>query len=61
MTDGLDDAIFDDLFHGCAWLAFIELLYQQGRPPDSESTRCRAYELYEQELRRRSTADSGGP
>lgn len=52
MTDGLDDAIFDDLFHGCAWLAFITLLHEQGAAPDSETTRRRAYALYEEELRR---------
>ena len=40
----------DDLFHGCAFAAFVELAALTGGPPDSETTRRRAFELYEQAL-----------
>lgn len=49
----LDDAILDDLFHGAAWQAWLEQAALQQRPPDSEPTRRRAYELYEQALAER--------
>lgn len=51
MTD-LDD-IFDDLFHGCAWQAYLEQAALEGGPPDSEATRQRAYALYEAALAER--------
>ncbi len=51
MTD-LDD-IFDDLFHGCAWQAYLEQVAIEGGPPDCEATRQGAYELYEAALAER--------
>ncbi len=46
MTDG----IFDDLFHGCAWAAFVELAQARRGMPDAEATRRLAYRYYEEEL-----------
>lgn len=54
----LDPDIFDDLFQSCAFMAYVEVASQSGWPPDSERTKRRAYELYEEALadrgRRRS-------
>lgn len=57
----LDD-IWDDLFHACAWQAYLEQASIAGGPPDSEATRQRAYVLYEQALveRRLTTRKRGG-
>jgi hypothetical protein len=52
MTSARD--IWDDLFHGCAWAAYFdEALATQGRP-DSEATRRRAFQYYEEELARKN-------
>jgi hypothetical protein len=49
MTAG--DDIWDDLFHFCALRAYLEVWAQtQQFPPDSEATRRRAYDLYEDAL-----------
>lgn len=40
----------DDLFHGCAFAAFVEQAVELGAWPSSEATRRRAYQLYEQAL-----------
>ncbi|MFZ1935278.1 MAG: hypothetical protein WCB27_08495 [Thermoguttaceae bacterium] len=45
-----DDDILDDLFHGCAFAAFIDQAREHGWPPDMEATRRRAFSYYEQEL-----------
>ncbi len=45
-----DDSILDDLFHGAALAAFVDQAIEQGGPPDSEATRCRAYRYYEEAL-----------
>jgi hypothetical protein len=46
-----DDEIFTDLFHACAFWAFLEQsAIEQVMPPDSNATRQRAYDLYEQAL-----------
>jgi len=47
----MTDSILDDLFHFCALRAYLEI-YAQSRqfPPDSEATRIRAYQLYEDAL-----------
>lgn len=42
--------LLDDLFHGCAWVAFVEEARQQGGWPDVKATRQRAYDLYEAAL-----------
>ena len=52
MTDSLDD-ILDDLFHGCAWQAYLEQAAIVQGPPPSEPTRIRAYQLYELALAER--------
>jgi hypothetical protein len=49
MTIELDD-ILDDLFHGCAFAAFVDQAVAQGGPPDREATRLRAYRYYEEAL-----------
>lgn len=44
MTD-----IRDDLFANCALWAYVEVAIQTGQsPPDSELTRRRAYQLFEE-------------
>jgi hypothetical protein len=50
MTAEPDDDLLDDLFTGCAVLAFVEQAIAQGGPPDSEATRRRAYRHYEDAL-----------
>ncbi len=41
-----EDDIWDDLFHLCAWRAYLEVYALTKQfPPDSEATRRRAYEL----------------
>src|SRR4051794_6534055 len=46
-----DDDILDDLFHGCAFAAFLQVWQLTGQfPPDSEATRRLAYRLYEEAL-----------
>jgi hypothetical protein len=52
----IDNDILDDLFFSCALAAFLEQANAQRGWPDSEATRRRAYELYEQAL-----ADKNGP
>ena len=61
-----DDDIFDNLFHGCAFAAFVEQAIAQGGPPDREATRNRAYRYYEDALaakngRRASVTDEPEP
>jgi len=51
-----DETILDDPFLGCALTAFIQVAREQGAMPDSEKTRRRAYDLYEETLRDKSTA-----
>ena len=43
--------ILDDLFLGCALTAFIEVATEYKQMPDSEATRRRAFNLYEEALR----------
>ncbi len=50
----MDADIFDDLFQGCAFYAFLEQsALDQPMPPESEATRRRAYDLYERALAER--------
>jgi mannose/cellobiose epimerase-like protein (N-acyl-D-glucosamine 2-epimerase family) len=47
----MTDDIFEDRFHFCALLAYVEIATATGQsPPDSEATRRRAYQLYEEHL-----------
>jgi hypothetical protein len=50
----MTDDILDDLFHGCAFAAFIEQSIIEGGTPSIEATRCRAYRLYEEALAERN-------
>ncbi len=46
-----DDDFWDNLFHFCALRAYLEIAALTKQfPPDSETTRRRAYELYEDAL-----------
>jgi len=52
------DDILEDLFHLCAWRAYLEICAETGQfPPDSEATRRRAYQLYEEALAEKNGAD----
>ena len=50
------DDILDDLFHGCAFAAYIELAFACGGVPDQEATRLLAYRYYEEALREKSAS-----
>lgn len=39
---------WDDLFHGCAFAAFVDQAKAQQRWPDAEATRRVAYRRYEE-------------
>ena len=54
-----DDEILDDLFHGCAFAAWLEQAALEGGPPDSEATRRRAFRYYEEALAARNRRKSG--
>ena len=43
-----DDDILDDLFHACAFTAFLEQAVIKQGWPDPEATRRLAYRLYEE-------------
>jgi hypothetical protein len=59
MTAGADD-ILDDVFHGCAFQAYLEVWRETGQfPPDSEATRRLAYQLYEEALAEKNAAVGG--
>lgn len=45
------DNVLDDVFHGCAFRAYLEICAETGHfPPDSEATRQRAYRYYEEAI-----------
>lgn len=50
-SDDTLDTILDDLFHGCAVAAFVELANKRGVFPDQEATRQLAYRFYEDALK----------
>lgn len=59
----MTDDILDHPFHWAAWRAYLEVYAATKQfPPDSETTRIRAYQLYEEALaeknRRRQPMDS---
>lgn len=58
MIDAPGDDILDDLFHGCAFAAYLELAAACGGPPDQEATRRLAFRYYEEELAKKNR--SGG-
>jgi hypothetical protein len=45
-----NDDIWDDLFHGCAFAAFLDQAVEEQGSPDPEATRRRAYRYYEEAL-----------
>ena len=49
----LDDDIFDSVFHGCAFAAYVEVAVASGGVPDEAATRRRAFQLYEEALAER--------
>jgi hypothetical protein len=49
----LSDDILDDLFHGCAFAAFVQEAVACGGPPSEEMTRRRAFRLYKETLAER--------
>jgi hypothetical protein len=52
-----DDSILDDLFHGCALRAYLEVMAETGQwPPDSAATKRRAYRYYEDALAAKNAA-----
>lgn len=50
MTGGRKDDILDDLFHGCAFAAYVELAIACRGVPNPDATRRLAYRYYEEEL-----------
>lgn len=54
------DPILDDLFHGCAFAAFVEQAMAEGGWPGPDATRNRAYRHYEQALADRGLVRSSG-
>jgi hypothetical protein len=56
-----DDSILDDVFHGCALRAYLEVLAETGQfPPGSEATKQRAYRYYEEALAAKDAAKGQG-
>jgi len=59
MTTPINDVLTDP-FHFCALRAYLEVATETGqRPPDSETTRLRAYQLYEETLAEKNVRRSG--
>jgi hypothetical protein len=56
-----NDSIVDDLFQGCALTAFLEQAHAQQDWPDPETTRRRAYQLYEQALAEKHAQPTSPP
>jgi hypothetical protein len=50
MNDDRQDDVLDDLFHGCAFAAFVEQAALSGGSPCPEATRRLAYRYYEEAL-----------
>ena len=44
------DPIWDELFHGVIWAAFVQVARETQGWPDSEAVRRRAYAMYEAEF-----------
>lgn len=53
------DEILDDIFHGCAFAAFVEEARRWQAWPESERVRVRAFDYYEQTLAAKSARRSG--
>jgi hypothetical protein len=58
----MTDSILDDLLHGCAPTAYLQVWCQTRQfPPDSETTRRLAYQLYEEALAEKNRAKQPNP
>jgi hypothetical protein len=55
-----DDSMWDDIFHGCAWAAYIDQAQQERGRPDCEATRRRAFAYYEEALAEKNAVYSSG-
>jgi hypothetical protein len=55
MTPEYDD-IWDSLFHGCAWAAYLDQAEAERGWPSREATRRRAYQYYEEALAAKNAA-----
>ncbi len=55
-----DDDIMDDLFHACAFTAFVEEARAQKGPPGLEATRQRAYAYFEEALKTKNPVTAAG-
>ena len=53
-----DDDILDDRFHFCALKAYLETATAQRGEPCPETTRKRAYQLYEESLAAKNASSS---
>jgi hypothetical protein len=61
MNNTTDDSILDDLFHGCALRAYIEVMMTTGEyPPACEATRRLAFRYYEEALAAKRTQNGVG-
>jgi len=49
-----DDDFWDDVFHGCAFAAFVDQAAAEHGWPNPEPTRRRAYRYYEEALAQRN-------
>jgi hypothetical protein len=56
---GEADDILDDLFHGCAFIAFVEVARACQGWPDPEAVKRRANQLYEEALTERNRNEAG--
>lgn len=54
----MSDDILDDLFHGCAFVAFLKEARIRQDWPDVVAIRRRAFALYEAELAEKNRADT---
>lgn len=50
------DDVWDSLWHGCALAAYLDQAAEQRGWPDSEATKRRANDYYEQALREKNAA-----
>jgi hypothetical protein len=54
----MTDDILDDLFHGCAFVAYVEVSNACQGWPDSDAVKRHAYRLYEEALAERNRANA---
>ena len=60
MTDDSTLDPLDDLFHGCAFTAYLELTVECGGVPELNATRRLAYRYYEESLAEKHRRDTPG-